>query len=115
MQPPKSRRRLRPVLISSLIVFSMILETPRPLPQLLIIGGQHTAFPASGHNFVLAKGEGGNIAETSNRSPLISCPMRLSTIFDDFEPMFMSQLDDWIHIAGPTRQVNHNDRFSVWG
>src|SRR5260370_30155196 len=41
--------------------------------------------------------------------------MRLSAILDTFEPMFYRQLDEWIHITRPTRQVNRNDSSSAWG
>src|SRR5437870_4348221 len=96
------------------MILSVILESPRPFPQFIVIGGQHTAFPTRGHDLVLAKGEGSSIAEASYRPPLVSCTMRLSTIFDDPEPMLASQLDDRIHVAWPTRQVNGNDRFGTW-
>src|SRR6266851_1262060 len=96
------------------MVLSVILETPRPFPKIIVIGGQHTAFPAGGHDFVLAKGEGSGITEASNRPVLISCTVRLSTIFDDPETMFASQLDDWIHVTRPSRQVDRNDRFRTW-
>src|SRR6266853_562085 len=93
------------------MVLSVILEAPRPFPQFIVISGQHTSFAAGRHDLVLAKGEGSSIAEASNRSPLISCTVRLSTIFDDSETMFASQLDDRVHVARPTRKVDRNDRF----
>src|SRR5882762_10741872 len=96
------------------MVLSVILETPRPFPKFIVIGGQHTAFPTRGHDLVLAKRESSGIAEASYRPTLVSCTMRLSTIFDDLEPILASQLDDRIHVAGPTRQVNGNDHLRTW-
>src|SRR5438270_2098812 len=96
------------------MVLSVILETPRPLPKFVVIGCQHTAFPAGGHDLVLAKRKGSSIAEASNGPPLVRGAMGLSAIFDDLEPMFASQLYDWIHVTRPARQVHRDDRFRTW-
>src|SRR5260370_36828580 len=89
---------------------SLFCKTLTLCPQFNVMIVKLPASPASGHNLVLAKREGSSIAEASNRSPLISCTVRLSTIFDDSETMFASQLDDRVHVARPTRQVDRNDR-----
>jgi hypothetical protein len=41
----------------SVNILSMILERPRSPPDLIITGYEHSTFPASAHNFILAKGK----------------------------------------------------------
>jgi hypothetical protein len=86
MQPTKPMRSL--LFMSSVIRLTVVFETPCPFPQLAVICGEHAALSAGGQDFVLAKGESSNIAQASDRSPLVRRTMRLSAIFDYLEAMF---------------------------
>src|SRR5215470_500112 len=92
-------------MINGVIAFSVIFEGPGARPIVRVIGCQHTAFTASSHNFVLTKRKCIHVTHGSDLTPLVSRAERLSTIFDNFQSMFASKFENWVHVTRPARQM----------
>src|ERR1700678_733641 len=108
MQPPKALFVL--AVVNGIVAFTMVFEAPRALPDLGIIRREHSAFAAGGHDFVLAEREGRNMSQRAHGAALVRRPLSLRAIFDDSQIVLRRQLHDLIHIAGPSREVDRDDR-----
>jgi len=106
-QPPiRSERLVKPAKtpwmvngIDCLVVFAMVLIGPHSSPKISGVCGDHTAFACGRHDLVLAERECSDISQRSNRSALVSCPLRLSTVFNQEQAELLCQSADFIHLT----------------
>src|SRR5688572_1659415 len=96
-------------LVDRLIGLPMVLVRPHPRPEDGIVRGDHTAFPARGHDLVLAKGPRTNLPERPDRAPCKASAMRLSTILNHGQPVLIGQRHDGGHVARPSRKMHADD------
>lgn len=107
MQPAESGRML--TVIHCIPGLAVVFVRPHLLPQGFIIGRDHAAFAARGHDLVLAEGPGTDVADRTDRAPAVLRAMRLRAVFNDVQPMFLSLGHDAIHLARPAGQMNGDD------
>src|SRR5271155_2473733 len=112
MQPTKALF-LRAV-VNGIVAFTMIFKAPSALPDLGVIRREHSSFAGCRHDFVLAEREGRNVSQRAYRAAFVHRPLSLRTVFDDSQVVLRRQLHDLIHIAGPSRQVDRDDRPRPW-
>src|SRR5271154_4243446 len=111
MQPSIARRMLP--LINSFIALAMIFECPGARPEIRVVGCQHASLAAGGHDFVLTEREGIDMTHRPHGTPLVTGAMRLRAVFDDLQLMLASKLEDWVHIARPSCEVDRDDGASA--
>ena len=106
VQPAKTRRmRAR---VNRIPAFAMVLAGPHPAPQVAVIGGDHAALAAGGHDLVLTERPRANMADRADHPPLVTRTMGLGAILDHLQPVASGQRHDRIHVAGPARQMHHH-------
>lgn len=95
--------------------FPVVLELPHPAPDVFVVRDDHPAFTACGHDLVLAKRERCCMGEGANRFPVDRGSVGLGAVFDDLEVAFFGEFDDFGHLAGPTENMDRDDRSGFWG
>ena len=76
-----------------------------------VVGGDHAAF-TRGDVFGRIEREGAG-AKGTGFARLVPRAMTLAGVLDDGEPMFFSEAEDRIHVAGQTVEVNRHDGFGA--
>lgn len=76
--------------IDGFIAFAVVFVAPHAPPEGFIVGSDHAAFAASGHDFVLAKTPGGGVADAANGAIFVASTVGLGTVFDHIKIMFSS-------------------------
>ena len=100
-------------LVNRFPALAMILVSPHVGPQLAIIGGDHAAFAARGHDLVLAERPGGDMTDGADRTAFVMSSMSLGAIFDHLQVMLSRQIHDRIHVTWPSSQMNTNEGFGT--
>jgi len=59
-------------IVDSIVTLPVVFKTPCATPGLLVVRGNHSAFSACSHDFVLTERESSSISHRSDRSPLVS-------------------------------------------
>ena len=111
MQPAETRRVLP--FIHGLVALAMVLVLPHRAPQRLVVGRDHAALAARGHDLVLAKRPGADVADRAHGPALVTRSVRLRAVFDHSEPMRIGQRHDRIHVARPTGQMHGDHRLGA--
>src|SRR5271170_1911053 len=88
MEPTKTFSVLEAV--NGSIVLTMVLETPRALPNLGVVRREHSSFAAGRHNFVLAERKGCDVSDRSDRAAFVQRSLSLCTVFDDSQVVLRS-------------------------
>ena len=84
VQPAKTRRmRAR---VNRIPAFAMVLAGPHPAPQVAVIGGDHAALAAGGHDLVLTERPRANMADRADHPPLVTRTMGLGASLITFSP-----------------------------
>src|SRR5690606_41955500 len=78
VQPAIARRML--AFVDSIPRLAVVLVRPHAFPELWIIGRDHAALAARGHDLVLAKRPGAHMADGTHRAPLVARAMGLGAI-----------------------------------
>src|SRR5690606_22596305 len=95
--------------------FAMVFMRPDFAPQRRGVGGDHAAFAASSHDFVLAERPGTDVAYGTHGAVFVAGAVCLGAILDHQDAVQLSQGHDGVHVAGPAGQVHADDGASVGG
>src|ERR1035437_5886692 len=101
MQPAKARGM--DTVVDGIVAFAMVFEAPSARPYIRVVRRQEAALASSGHDFVLAKGKGIDIAHRPDGPPLVSGAVCLSAVFDYPKPPLTREFENRIHVTRPAR------------
>src|SRR3546814_19951622 len=79
-----------------------------------IVARHHAAFAAGSHDLVLAEGPGADMADRPDAAPLVARAMRLRAILDHLDTARGGEVHDRVHVTGPAREVDRDDRLGAW-
>src|SRR5208282_4108109 len=97
--------------VNGVIALAMVFVTPRAFPHLRVVRRQHSSFAGRRHNLVLAERESGNVSKRPYRPAFVHRTLGLGAVFNDSQAVLRCQVQNLVHIAGPSRQVHRDDRF----
>ena len=100
--------------VHGIVAFAVVFVRPHFAPQLFVVGGDHAAFAAGGHDFVLAERPSADMADRADGFAFVFRTVRLGAVFDNPQVMFFGQSHDVVHFGRHTGKVNHDDGFGVW-
>src|SRR5882672_10372338 len=107
MHPAKSCGIL--MIVKSIVTLAMVLEAPGALLNRFVVGGEHAAFAARRHDFVLTKRERRYVSEAAYRAAFIVGAVGLRAIFYHFQSACSREFQNGIHITRPACQMDgHN-------
>ena len=113
VQPAKTRRVF--AVVNGIVAFAVVFISPHFQPQCFIVGGDHAAFAAGGHDFVLAKRPSAHMADGADGAAFIAGTVRLGAIFNHPQLMFFGQRHNGIHLSGHAGQMHHDNGFGGGG
>ena len=108
VQPAEARPVL--ALVDRLPALAVVLQRPHARPQPALVGGDHAALAAGGHDLVLAERPGPDMADGAHRAALVARPVGLGAVLDDLQAALGGQGHDRVHVAGPAGQVHADHR-----
>jgi hypothetical protein len=88
----------------------MIPEGCCALPHFRRTGGKHSALTECASDLVLAKRKCGNVAKRAHRPSSVRCALSLRAILNNKEVSLPSELQDRIHLAWMSGEMNYNNR-----
>ena len=97
-------------LVNCVVALSMIFIAPGSFPEFIVVGGDQATLAAGGHDLVLAKGKRVDVTHGAYGPSFVARAVGLRAILHDLQIVFARQSQDGIHVAGPAREVNSNDR-----
>src|SRR3546814_12578241 len=91
-------------------IFAMVFPGPGARPRPGIAQQQHATLSARGHDLVGAEGKGGGITKGPCHLSFPDRTMRLCAILDQEKAVLSANLRQCVHVAGPSRQMNADNR-----
>ena len=113
MHPAKTGRML--ALVNCLPALAVVFVRPHARPQLAVIGGDHAALAAGGHDLVLTETPGADMADATHRAPFVTRAMRLGAVLDHVQAALARQFHDGVHVAGHAGEVHADNHFGARG
>src|SRR6266550_7711509 len=89
------------LIVTSIVTLAMVLEAPGALPNRFVVSGEHAAFAARRHDFVLTKRKRRYVSEASHRTAFVYSAVGLRAIFYHFKSAFSCEFQNGIHITRP--------------
>ena len=93
------------------VALAMILVTPGTVPKLLVVCSHHAAFTTGRQNLVLTERECRYVPERADGFSFVRRAMSLSTILDNLQAMLLGQFKNWVHVTGPSGEMNRDNGF----
>ena len=97
-----------------LIIRSVIPESPDLIGQFFIIGHNCSCVAQSSQILSGIKAESGGVSERSGLLSLIGSPVCLRAVFNDLEPVLLSDSHDRVHVAGLSVKVDRHNSLSLF-
>jgi len=91
-------------------VVAVVAETAAAPSHLLVVGGDHAAFPARGEGLVLAETARSDVSDGAGLPALVRAAKGLRVVLDDMQTVRFGQFQQRVHVGHVAVKVHGHDR-----